>query len=107
MSGFRSELEALEFELPQTRYPLELTVAVAGTKVDGVFGTIVNHISIISDKAIWVHETDPTVAATGVAGGRIYVAANERRVVAWNSNAVSVVNAVAAENPKVYVEGWV
>lgn len=96
---------------PFSRYPIELTVAVAGTPVgaDDTFPQAVTYVTVIADLDVFFAETSAKAAeaADGDLDDRSFAAAGERRVLPWGSAGFWVVNAVGGELPEVRVEGWI
>jgi hypothetical protein len=86
-------------------------VTTAGTAAGSAtaFAATPNFLSIFVDLDAWIGESAAVVGAsgTGAEGGRVFVAARERRVLPWASTGFFVVNAVTGEKPTARVEGWV
>lgn len=85
-------------------------MSVTGTPAgsNAMFADVPEFISVYASQDVWIHTTS---AGTGVAGDgtgwkRIYVAANERRSIPWNSKGFWAVNATATQTPKVNGDAW-
>jgi len=90
------------------RYPIELNIAAAGTVVTGTLSVAVDVLDIRPAIAIWLDESDVSTAGNGLTlNTRVFVGADERRLLPWHSNTIAVINAVSGETGLVRAEGWV